>query len=278
MAPEGEGLTANTPELLGRVEFDHVTFGYDPEKPVLKEITFCAEPGQLVAIVGHSGAGKTSLINLLCRFYHPQSGVIRIDSHDISQMELDSYRRQIALVLQDPFLFSGTIRENLRYGSPDATDNHMLAALDAAGLTESFRTQGTTLDTMLHERGENLSSGQRQLLSFARAILADPRLIILDEATAHVDTITERRVQAAMERLLQGRTAFVIAHRLSTIQAANQILLIHHGQITERGTHAELIAKQGLYWRLCREQGAWTEEPDLPDMMTKPNAEATPVT
>jgi ABC-type multidrug transport system fused ATPase/permease subunit len=175
-------------------------------------------------------------------------------------MDLAEYRRQVALVLQDPFLFSGTIRDNLRYGQPYATDAQMIAALDAAGLTESFQTQGTTLDTVLHERGENLSSGQRQLLSFARAILADPRIIILDEATAHVDTITERRVQAAMDRLLKGRTAFVIAHRLSTIQSAQQILLIEAGRIAERGTHAELLAQQGIYWRLCREQGAWSED------------------
>ncbi|MBE3576191.1 MAG: ABC transporter ATP-binding protein [Limnochordales bacterium] len=240
------GLPA-MPPILGEVEFDHVTFGYEAGRPVLQDICLRAAPGETVALVGHTGAGKTSIINLLCRFYEPQAGVIRVDGQDISQVDLDSYRRQTALVLQEPFLFSGTVRENLRYGNIHATDEEMRAALAAAGLD-------LPLDLVLHERGGNLSSGQRQLLSFARAILANPRILILDEATAHVDTLTERKVQAAMQRLLQGRTAFVIAHRLSTIQSASQILVIEGGRVVERGTHDKLLAARGRYWQLCQEQ------------------------
>ena len=243
---EKPGLSP-APPLAGCVEFDDVTFAYEAE-PVLQGVDLVAAPGELVALVGRTGAGKTSLINLLCRFYAPQSGRILLDGLDINGLELDGYRRQIALVLQEPFLFSGTLRENLRYGRTDATDGEMEEALAAVGLPEM------SLDMILHERGGNLSSGQRQLLSLARAILADPRLIILDEATAHVDTITERKVQAAMARLLAGRTAFVIAHRLSTIRSAGQILVIDDGRIIERGSHGDLIAARGTYWRLCREQ------------------------
>jgi len=245
------GLTA-MPPIRGEVEFERVTFGYDAERPVLQDISLRAEPGETVALVGQTGAGKTSIINLLCRFYEPQAGVIRVDGQDIRQVDLDSYRKQIALVLQEPFLFSGTVRDNLRYGNTQATDEQMKAALAAAGLD-------LPLDLVLHERGGNLSSGQRQLLSFARAILADPRILILDEATAHVDTLTERKVQAAMERLLQGRTAFVIAHRLSTIQSASQILVVKGGRVVEHGTHARLLAARGRYWRLCQEQNLLDE-------------------
>ncbi len=246
------------PAIKGHVQFHGVTFAYETDRPVLQDIDLTAQPGQMVALVGQSGAGKTSLMSLLCRFHQPQSGLIAVDGVDINRTDLDSYRRQIALVLQEPYLFSGTIRANLRVGQPEATDAEMLAALQVAGLTDSFAEQGLTLDSMLHERGGNLSSGQRQLLSFARAVLANPRLIILDEATAHVDTITERKVQQAMARMLAGRTAFVIAHRLSTIQAADQILLVAEGRIIERGNHQELLAQQGQYWQLCREQGAVT--------------------
>ncbi|HHV55779.1 MAG TPA: ABC transporter ATP-binding protein [Firmicutes bacterium] len=244
---EQEAGRPEMPPIRGEVEFDHVTFGYEADRPVLRDISLRAKPGETVALVGHTGAGKTSVINLLCRFYHPQSGTIRVDGHDICRVDLDSYRRQIALVLQEPFLFSGTVRENLRYGNLAATEEQMRAALDAVGLN-------LPLDLVLHERGSNLSSGQRQLLSFARALLADPRILILDEATAHVDTLTERQVQAATERLLRGRTAFVIAHRLSTIRSASQILVIEDGHLVERGTHDELMAARGRYWRLCREQ------------------------
>ncbi|MGE5529100.1 MAG: ABC transporter ATP-binding protein [Patescibacteria group bacterium] len=254
---EHDAILPAMPPVRGRVEFEGVTFGYDQSRTILRGINLTVSPGQLVALVGRTGAGKTSLINLLCRFYTPQAGVIRVDGVDINATDLHSYRSQIALVLQEPFLFSGTIRDNLRYGKKTATDEEMLAALRAAGLLE-IADQGLGLDSVLHERGGNLSSGQRQLLSFARAILAEPRLIILDEATAHVDTITERKVQAAMAHLLAGRTAFVIAHRLSTIQAADQIVVIEEGEIAERGRHEELLAARGGYWRLCREQNVLT--------------------
>ncbi|MGE5548985.1 MAG: ABC transporter ATP-binding protein [Bacteroidota bacterium] len=259
------GLPA-MPPIEGRVEFVGTTFAYDEGRPVLTEIDLVAEPGAMVALVGRTGAGKTSLVNLLCRFYRPQAGRILVDGIDINTTDLESYRRQVALVLQEPFLFAGTIRENLRYGRNGASDAEMEAALAAAGLADTLAAQDMNLDTVLHERGGNLSSGQRQLLAFARAILADPRLIILDEATAHVDTITERKVQAAMASLLARRTAFVIAHRLSTIQAADRILLIEDGRIAERGSHAELIAARGRYWRLCCEQNLFTRgELDLPE-------------
>lgn len=258
LGPECPAGLPSMPPIRGRVEMRDLDFAYE-DRPVLQGINLRAEAGEVVALVGRTGAGKTSLINLLCRFYTPRSGKILVDGEDVSLYDVESYRRQIALVLQEPFLFSGTIRENLRYGRVDATDEEMEAALAAVGLKESLAAQGMDLDSVLQERGSNLSFGQRQLLSLARALLADPRIIILDEATAHVDTITERKLQAAIARLLEGRTAFVIAHRLSTIKGADQILVVEDGRIVERGRHEELLAARGRYWRLCRMQGAFAE-------------------
>lgn len=254
--PEVDPNLPPMPDIKGEVEFKDVVFGYEDDEIVLKGISLKAKPGDTVALVGHTGAGKTSIINLLCRFYRPQSGQILVDGHDIFARELISYRKQIGLVLQEPFLFSGTLRENLQFGAPQATDEQMWQVLDTVGLAESFRQQGITLETMLTERGNNFSTGQRQLLSFARALLADPRILILDEATAHVDTVTEQKVQAALEKLLESRTSFVIAHRLSTIRNADQIIVIGKGQILEQGTHYELLARRGEYWQLVSAQDA----------------------
>jgi ATP-binding cassette subfamily B protein len=221
---------------------------------VLHDISFTAEPGQTVALVGHTGAGKTSIINLLCRFYDPIEGRILVDGRDIHEYDLESYRRQIGLVLQEPFLFSGTLRDNIRFGAPEATDEQIWDALETVGLAEAFTKSRITLDTILTERGANFSTGQRQLLSFARALISDPRILILDEATAHVDTLTEQKVQQALAKLLAGRTSFVIAHRLSTIRNADLIIVIGDGHILERGTHEQLLAQKGEYWQLCSSQ------------------------
>lgn len=242
------------PPIEGRVEFDHVTFGYDPEKIVLHDICLQAEPGETIALVGHTGAGKTSIINLLCRFYNPLEGRILVDGVNIHEHELGSYRQQIGLVLQEPFLFSGTLRENLLFGNPKAADEEIWDALHAIGLAETFAQQNVTLDTVLTERGANFSTGQRQLISFARALISNPRILILDEATAHVDTLTEQKIQQALATLLKGRTSFVIAHRLSTIRNADQIIVIGNGRILERGTHEELLALKGEYWQLSTSQ------------------------
>lgn len=242
------------PPIEGRVEFDHVTFGYDPEKIVLHDICLQAEPGETIALVGHTGAGKTSIINLLCRFYNPLEGRILVDGVNIHEHELGSYRQQIGLVLQEPFLFSGTLRENLLFGNPKAADEEIWDALHAVGLAETFAQQNVTLDTVLTERGANFSTGQRQLISFARALISNPRILILDEATAHVDTLTEQKIQQALATLLKGRTSFVIAHRLSTIRNADQIIVIGNGRILERGTHEELLALKGEYWQLSTSQ------------------------
>ncbi|NLM69917.1 MAG: ABC transporter ATP-binding protein [Firmicutes bacterium] len=242
------------PPIEGRVEFDHVTFGYDPEKIVLHDICLKAEPGETIALVGHTGAGKTSIINLLCRFYNPLEGRILVDGVNIHEHELRSYRQQIGLVLQEPFLFSGTLRENLLFGNPKAADEEIWDALHAVGLAETFAQQNVTLDTVLTERGANFSTGQRQLISFARALISNPRILILDEATAHVDTLTEQKIQQALATLLKGRTSFVIAHRLSTIRNADQIIVIGNGRILERGTHEELLALKGEYWQLSTSQ------------------------
>lgn len=239
------------PSIKGNVEFKDVTFGYDDDENVLYDINFKVKAGETIALVGQTGAGKTSIINVLCRFYPISHGQIVVDGLNIHNYDLDSYRKQIGLVLQDPFLFSGTLRDNLLFGNPNATDEQIWDALDTVGLAESFSHQNITLDAVLTERGSNFSTGQRQLISFARALISDPRILILDEATAHVDTLTEQKVQAALEVLLTGRTSFVIAHRLSTIRNADQILVIDNGRIKENGTHQELLSLKGEYWQLC---------------------------
>jgi ABC-type multidrug transport system fused ATPase/permease subunit len=235
------------PQIEGKVEFHNVTFGYNPELPVLRGFDLSIQPGQTIAIVGPTGAGKSTIASLISRFYDIQKGAILIDGHDIRDVKQGSLRRQIGIVLQDPFLFTGTIRENIRYGRLDATDEEVEEASRAVGLHDLVLQLPDGYDTAIRERGRNLSVGQRQLISFARALLADPRILILDEATANIDTVTEVIVQQGLRRLLRSRTAVVIAHRLSTIKGADNIVVLQAGRIIEQGTHAELLQRNGAY-------------------------------
>jgi ATP-binding cassette subfamily B protein len=231
-----------------------VTFSYEPGRPVIHDLTFTVEPGEMIGLVGHSGAGKSTLINLICRFYDVDEGAIRIDGHDLRDVGLASLRSQIGVVLQEPFLFTGTVAENIAYGKPDAGLDEIIAAAKAANSHEFIMDLPHAYDTILGERGARLSGGEKQRLSIARAILRDPRILILDEATASMDTETEARIQQALERLVQGRTSFAIAHRLSTLKHADRLLVVEDGELAEIGTHDELLAADGIYARLCRMQ------------------------
>ena len=234
-------------KVEGRGEFRRVRFSYNPGKPVIKGFSAVVEPGQKVAIVGPTGAGKTTLVKLLMRFYDVDDGAILIDGHDIREFRRADLRRLFGMVLQDTWLFNGTIRENIRYGRPDATDEEVVAAAKAAHADHFIRTLPEGYDTVINEESTNISSGEKQLLTIARAFLADPPMLILDEATSNVDTHTELLIQRAMDRLMEGRTSFVIAHRLSTIRDADNILVIRDGDIVEQGTHEELLRKGGFY-------------------------------
>jgi ATP-binding cassette subfamily B multidrug efflux pump len=247
-------------EIQGTVEFNEVTHEYEAGVPVLNKVSFSAEPGQTIAIVGPTGAGKTTIINLLPRFYDVTHGSVKIDGIDVRDVTAESLRRQIGIVLQDTFLFSTTVMENVRFGKPDATDEEVLAAIKLANADSFIERLPQKYQTVLGERGSGLSQGQRQLLSIARAALADPRILILDEATSSVDTRTERLIQKAFDQLLEGRTSFVIAHRLSTIRNADMILVLKDGQIIERGRHDELLAKEGFYYQLYMSQFKKQEE------------------
>ncbi len=235
------------PPVTGRVRAESVSFSYDPRSPVLSHLCFEAKPGELVALVGPTGAGKTTVINLLHRFYDPTQGRIMVDGHDLRDVTLESWYRQVALVPQETILFGGTILDNIRYGRPEADEAEVQAASRAAHAHDFISALPDGYGTVVGEKGVNLSGGQRQRIAIARAILKNPRVLLLDEATSSLDTESERLVQEALERLMEGRTTFVVAHRLSTIQRADRILVLDKGRLVEEGTHAELLVRKGLY-------------------------------
>jgi ATP-binding cassette subfamily B multidrug efflux pump len=257
--PEAKPMT----EIKGLVEFDNVAHEYEDGVPVLKGVSFTAQPGQTFAIVGPTGAGKTTIINLLPRFYDVTEGAVKIDGVDVRDVTAESIRKQVGIVLQDTFLFSASVMDNIRFGRPDATDEEVFAAAKLANADSFIERLPEKYETVLGERGSGLSQGQRQLLSIARAALADPRVLILDEATSSVDTRTERLIQKAFDALLQSRTSFVIAHRLSTIRNADMILVLKDGQIIERGKHDELLEKKGFYYDLYMSQFKKQEEVEV---------------
>ncbi len=248
---ENAGKLAN---VQGNVEIKNVSFGYVPEKIILQNFNLKADAGKLIAIVGPTGAGKTTIINLLMRFYDVNAGEIMVDGQEIRSLTRESLRRAYAMVLQDTWLFNGTIYENIAYGKENATRDEVVAAAKAARIHHYIMQLPKGYDTVISEDGGNISKGQKQMLTIARAMLYDARMLILDEATSNVDTGTERRIQSAMRELMKDKTCFVIAHRLSTIQNADLILVVNGGNIVEQGTHSELMEKQGFYHRLYNSQ------------------------
>jgi ATP-binding cassette subfamily B protein len=249
-APDAQDL----PAIKGEVEFEDVTAEYVPGQPVLKNVSFSAHPGQTIAIVGPTGAGKTTIMNLLPRFYDVTGGSVRVDGMDVRKVRSESLRRQIGIVLQDTYLFNTTVMDNIRFGRPAASDEEVFAAAKLAHADTFIERLPEKYQTILGERGSGLSQGQRQLLAIARAALSDPRILVLDEATSSVDTRTERLIQEALVTLLKGRTSFVIAHRLSTIRNADMVLVVNNGEIIERGKHAQLLEKKGFYYNLYMSQ------------------------
>ena len=234
-------------DIRGEVVFQNVTFGYEPDRPVLHQISFEARPGEVIALVGHTGSGKSSIINLVCRFYLANSGNVLIDGHEIRDIDGHSLHRRLGIVQQQNFLFSGTIADNIRFSRPEATDDDILDVLRKLDCEDLIQSLPQGLQTSVGEGGATVSSGQRQLICFARAMLANPAILVLDEATSSIDSATEARLQNALDRLLTGRTAFVVAHRLSTIRNADLVLVLDHGHIVERGTHSQLLRQAGIY-------------------------------
>jgi subfamily B ATP-binding cassette protein MsbA len=251
---EEDSIRKPLPEVQGEIEFDKVTFEYNPGVPVLKDVSFTAPAGSTTALVGSSGSGKSTLISLVMAFNRPLKGRLLIDGRDLSTVRLRDYREQLGVVLQDNFLFDGTIADNIRYGQPNATIDDVKRVSRIAHADEFVEQFEEGYDTVVGERGVKLSGGQRQRISIARAILADPRILVLDEATSSLDSESEALIQDGLKSLRRGRTTFVIAHRLSTIRSADQILVLEHGEIVERGTHAELIALGGRYRTLYDKQ------------------------
>ncbi len=242
------------PPIRGEVTFEHVNFSYDDKVKVLDDVSFKIRPGETIALVGPTGAGKSTIVNLISRFYDVQEGIVSVDGHDVKKVSIESLRRQMGIMTQDNFLFSGTIRDNIRYGKLDATDEQIIAAAKAVNAHDFIMRLDKGYDTELSERGGGLSIGQKQLLAFARTMVSDPKILILDEATSSIDTKTELLVQEGIEHLLAGRTSFVIAHRLSTIQKADRIFVVDDGRIIEEGNARELMEKRGVYYQLYMAQ------------------------
>jgi ATP-binding cassette subfamily B protein len=255
--------------LRGGIEFDHVDFYYEDHKPVLMDFTLKVKPGEMIALVGPTGGGKTTIVNLLCRFYEPMNGTIRINEHDYKEYTMHSIHSRIGIVLQTPHLFSGSIRENIRYGRLDATDNEVMEAAKVAGANNFILAFEKGYGQDVGEGGNLLSVGQKQLISLARAILAKPDIFIMDEATSSVDTLTESLIQRGMEALMKNRTSFIVAHRLSTIRRANRIVVIENGRITEIGSHAELLKLRGHYYRLYTQQFKYEKEQAYGEMISR---------
>lgn len=249
----------NLKNCRGDIEFRDVSFGYTPEHPILKHVRFHVKPGERIALVGPTGAGKTTIVNLLTRFYDPSSGEVRVDGVPINNFQRSDYRGLFGMVLQDTYLFHGSFKDNLRYGRLEATDEDIRSAAVAANADDFIMAFENGYDTILQGNGENLSEGQRQLLTIARALLANPAILVMDEATSHVDTQTEQKIQEGMTRLAKGRTCFVIAHRLSTIKDADQILVVMNGTIAEQGTHEQLLEKRGVYFKMFNDQFSFSD-------------------
>ena len=250
----------DTSKLEGNVQFEHVKFGYDPEKTIIKDFNANVKEGQKIAIVGPTGAGKTTMVKLLMRFYDVTDGAILVDGHNVKDFDRGELRKMFGMVLQDTWLFGGTVKENIKYGNEDATDTEVIEAAKAAHVHHFIKTLPNGYNSMINEESTNISAGQKQLLTIARVILADPKILILDEATSSIDTRTEIQIQSAMDNLMKGRTSFVIAHRLSTIKNADLILVMNHGDVIEQGTHEELLAKNGFYADLYNSQFEEVEE------------------
>lgn len=250
----------STKDLKGNVTFEHVEFAYNEDKIIIHDFNASVKDGQKIAIVGPTGAGKTTIVKLLMRFYDVTKGAILIDGHNIKDFKRGELRKMFGMVLQDTWLFNGTIKDNIKYGNPDATDNEVIEAAKAAHVHHFIKTLPKSYDMVLGEETSNISAGQKQLMTIARVILTNPKILILDEATSSIDTRTEQQIQAAMDNLMKGRTSFIIAHRLSTIKNADLILVMNHGDIVEQGTHKELLQKDGFYAKLYNSQFEESQE------------------
>ncbi|MFH1180288.1 MAG: ABC transporter ATP-binding protein, partial [Candidatus Bathyarchaeota archaeon] len=254
------------PRIEGHIEYDHLSFRYEDDQPVLSEIELEIKPNTTVALVGPTGVGKTTMINLLYRFYDPKEGALKVDGHDIRDVKLASLRKKMAVVLQDNFLFTGTVMENIRYGNLDATDEEIIEVAQIVGAHEFIEKLPEAYQTEVRERGSRLSVGQRQLISLARALLADPRILIMDEATSSIDAYTELIIQQALDKVFKNRTSIIIAHRLSTVRNADMIIVLHEGRIAEKGSHDELIMQGGLYKQLYEMQFKYETEEEPTDL------------